>query len=214
MGLRAFGELRLSTAARMNIVFDIGGVVVEWQPGKIAARVFSDADKQRIATTEVFAHADWVSVDRGDLDHEQAIVRTARRTGLSEPDVTRLFNAVPPSLKPKAATLDLIAELAESEHHLFALSNMGRVAYRYLEREYDLWTRFEGAVVSCLVNRVKPEPEIFDCLLTRYALTAADTVFIDDTAENIVAAEALGIRAIHIQSTEQSREELARIVAW
>ena len=198
----------------MNIVFDIGGVVVDWQPEKIAAGVFEDVVKQRLVTTEVFAHADWISVDRGDLDYEEAIVRTAKRTGLTEAEVGRLFNAVPPSLTPKSATLDLIAELTDSEHHLYALSNMGQVAYRYLEQEYDLWARFEGAVVSCLVNRVKPEPEIFDYLLTRYALAATDTVFIDDTMENVVAAEALGIRAIHFQSTDQCRGELARIVAW
>ena len=165
-------------------------------------------------TNEVFSHADWISVDRGDLGHEEAIVRTAARTGLSEVDVGRLFNAVPPSLTPKAATLDLIAELAESEHRLFALSNMGQVGYEYLQREYDLWSRFEGAVVSCLVNRVKPEPEIFDYLLTRFALTPVDTVFIDDTAENTEAAEALGIRAIHFKSPDQCRDELAAIVAW
>ena len=196
----------------MNVVFDIGGVVVEWQPARIAATVFDDADRQQLVTTEVFAHADWISVDRGDLDHAEAIVRTARRTGLRESDLTRLFNAVPPSLKPVPATLELIAEVA-SEHRVFALSNMGQVGYDYLKREYDLWSLFEGAVVSCLVNRVKPEPEIFDCLLNRYALKAAETVFIDDTAENIDAARALGIRAIHFQTTTQCRTELAAMLA-
>ncbi len=198
----------------MNIVFDIGGVVVEWQPAKVAAAVFEDAARQQIAKSDVFSHADWISVDRGDLDYEEAIVRTADRTGLSEQDVARLFDAVPPSLTPKSATLALIAELARSEHRVFALSNMGQVGYEYLHREHDLWSRFEGAVVSCLVNRVKPEPEIFELLLSNFALAAADTVFIDDTAENTEAAAALGIRAIHFQSTEQCRAELARILAW
>ena len=198
----------------MNVVFDIGGVVVEWQPARLAAAVFDDVEKQQVATNDVFSHADWVGVDRGDLSYEEAIERTANRTSLTHDDVNRLFRAVAPSLVPKPASLDLIQELSRSEHRLFALSNMGQVGYEYLQRHHGIWSRFEASVVSCLVNRVKPEPEIFHYLLDQYALTPAETIFIDDMAENAAAAEALGIRAIHFTSTEQCRRELAAIIAW
>lgn len=198
----------------MNVVFDIGGVVVEWQPARLAATVFDDLEKQRVATNDVFSHADWVSVDRGELSYEEAIKRTADRTILTQDDVTRLFCAVAPSLVPKPASLDLIQALSTSDHRLFALSNMGQIGYEHLQRQHGIWTRFEACVVSCLVNLVKPEPEIFRYLLDQYGLAPEDTIFIDDMAENTAAAEALGIRAIHYTSTEQCRRELAAIIAW
>ena len=198
----------------MNVVFDIGGVVVEWQPARLAATVFDDLEKQRVATNDVFSHADWVSVDRGELSYEAAIERTADRTILTHDDVTRLFRAVAPSLVPKPASLELIQELTTSDHRLFALSNMGQVGYEHLQRQHGIWSRFEASVVSCLVNLVKPEPEIFLYLLDQYGLAPEDTVFIDDMAENTAAAEALGIRAIHYTSAEQCRRELAAIIAW
>jgi putative hydrolase of the HAD superfamily len=70
---------------------------------------------------------------------------------------------------------------------------------------------FNGIVASGEIGLVKPQPEIFEYLLNRYGLVAADTVFIDDHAANIVAARALGLHAILFQTAQQCATELSAL---
>jgi putative hydrolase of the HAD superfamily len=81
-------------------------------------------------------------------------------------------------------------------HPLYYLSNMARTSIEHLESTHDYWSLFRGGVVSCRVRLLKPEPAIFECLLSRYGLRASETVFIDDMQANIDSAAALGITAI------------------
>ena len=84
----------------MNIVFDLGGVVFNWQPDAIIRSIFNDTDTQNLVRKGVFEHSDWIELDRGSITPEQAIDRGAARTGLRAEDVERLLEAVPPSLTP------------------------------------------------------------------------------------------------------------------
>ena len=81
----------------MNIVFDLGGVVVTWEPEAIIAQVFADPMVQALVHTEIFRHADWLALDRGTLPWQEAVKRGAHRTGLSEAEVATLLQQVPPS---------------------------------------------------------------------------------------------------------------------
>ena len=83
----------------------------------------------------------------------------------------------------------------------------------YLEQEHKLDGLFDGMVVSCRIRMVKPEPEIYDYLLETHALAASDTVFIDDTELNVVAAASRGIRAIRFENVGQCRRALAELGA-
>ena len=76
----------------MNIVFDLGGVVFNWQPGKIIESVFNDMETQQLVKAEIFSHPDWVELDRGTLNLEKAIDRGALRTNLPRPDISKLMN--------------------------------------------------------------------------------------------------------------------------
>ena len=86
----------------VNIVFDLGGVVVTWEPEAIIAQVFADPMVQALVHTAIFRHADWLALDRGTLPWQEAVKRGAHRTGLSEAEVGTLLQQVPPrwSLSP------------------------------------------------------------------------------------------------------------------
>ncbi len=195
----------------MNVVFDLGGVVFDWQPNALVRRVFGDRETEALVLREIIGHADWIELDRGTLALDEAIVRGAARTGLSNHALARLFDAVPASLTPIEATIDLIRELSKKSHSLFVLSNMQLASADFLESEYDIWDLFDGVVFSARVQKVKPESDIYRHLLGEHRLDPAETVFIDDLTENLVAASAFGIRTIQFVGATQCRQELSKM---
>lgn len=194
----------------MNIVFDLGGVVFNWQPDLVVKNAFDNPKMQELVRWEVIDHPDWLELDRGTLDLEVAITNAAKRTGISESTLSEFFEYVVPTLTPIQETIDLIHELAAlAKHDLFVLSNMHKTSIHYLESNYDFWNVFRARTISCRIGMVKPEPEIFRHLLESNELVPQDTVFIDDMIANTQAAEALGIRTIHFRDTSKCRNELA-----
>lgn len=195
----------------MNVVFDLGGVVFHWRPDAIARRVFDDPDIQALVKAQIFAHDDWLELDRGAISLEHAIDRGAERTGLPRSEVQRLIDEVPRSLTPIPGTADLIRSVKASNHKLFVLSNMQFASIAYLEEEHDIWNLFDGVVISCRIKKVKPERDIYEHLLAEHQLQAAETVFIDDMRINLTAAATLGIQTVQFVDADQCREALVRL---
>ena len=192
----------------MNIVFDLGGVVVTWEPEVIIAQVFADPVVQALVRTEILGHADWLALDRGTLLRQDAIVRAVQRTGLSEADVAALLRQVPPALVAITETVDLLYRLKAQGHTLFCLSNMHVASIEHLEKAYTFWEVFTGVVISCRLHLCKPEPAIYAYLLETYALDGAQTVFIDDTEVNLTAAAQFGLHTIKFESPVQCERQL------
>ena len=187
----------------MNIVFDLGGVVFNWQPDAIIASVFEDANTRALVKKEVFEHPDWVELDRGTICFESAVERGSARTGLNAEDIATLLNAVPVFLTPKEQTVELVRRLNETDNALYVLSNMHLASIAYIEEQFDIWGLFQGVVISSRINMVKPEVRIYQYLLDRYQLEPGETIFIDDMPENVTAAATLGIRTIRFSDAAQ-----------
>jgi putative hydrolase of the HAD superfamily len=192
----------------MNLVFDLGGVVVRWDPDAIIAGVFADPQTRAKVRAGVFGHADWLELDRGTLPREQAIARAAHRTGLAESEIEKLLLQVPPSLVAFPDTVDLLYRLKAKGHPLYCLSNMHFASIEHLEHVYNFWEVFSGAVISCRLQVCKPEPAIYSHLLKTYGLKPTDTLFIDDVEKNLTAAAALGIRILKFENARQCEREL------
>ena len=192
----------------MNIVFDLGGVVFHWRPDVIAKRVFDDPDTQSLVKTHIFEHDDWVALDRGTISLDRAVAQGASRTGLPKSEVKRLLDEVPRSLTPIPGTADLIRSVKKANNKLYVLSNMQFASIDFLQQEHDIWDLFDGTVISCHINKVKPERAIYEHLLEEHQLLAHETVFIDDMNENLTAAAELGIRTIRFTDPDQCRQEL------
>jgi putative hydrolase of the HAD superfamily len=195
----------------LNIVFDLGGVILTWNPHAIIAGVFEDETTRARVWQQVFKHPDWVELDRGTLPAADAIDRAARRTGLPHADLERMFKAVPPSLVPIPEMIDLLHRLKARGHVLYCLSNMHPDSLAYLKRQYTFWGLFNGAVFSCLVHLCKPEPAIYAHMLETFGLTGPGTLFIDDMEVNLEAVKPFGIRPIRCVTPLQCEKELEAI---
>lgn len=204
----------------MNIVFDFGAVLFTWRPAELLRQHFPERAASaptavRLAQA-VFAHADWHQFDRGVLSMIDVVTRTAARLGLAPDVLMRLVESIPDHLVPMQETLTLLAQLRLLREQqgdapkLYFLSNMPAPFARTLVQRHAFLQCFDGGVFSSDVQLVKPEPEIYALLESRYALVPARTIFIDDNAANVQAAQARGWQGIEFESAQQVQAQLAR----
>ena len=192
----------------MNLVFDLGGVVVRWDPEAIIDSVFKDESTKARVRKALFEYADWLELDRGTLGREQAIERAAQRSGIAADDIKRLLHAVPPSLVVFPETVELLYRLKRKGFPLYCLSNMHFASIEYLERTHTFWDVFQGRVISCRLQLCKPEAAIYEHLLREFGLKAEQTLFIDDVQKNLDAAAKLGIHTLRFENAAQCEREL------
>jgi len=191
-----------------NVIFDVGGVLLDWNPARIAERLYPDAGERARMRELIFHHDDWLELDRGAIEESELLDRVARRAGRAVPELGNLFAVVRESLEPKLDTIALLRALSARGVPLYCLTNMPPGTYGWLRATHDFWELFHGVVSSGEVRLLKPQREIFELLLDRYGLAAAETVFIDDNVPNIEAARALGLHAILFEGAQQCAASL------
>lgn len=197
----------------MNIIFDIGNVLVKWDPVEIVRSVITNPGAVRVAE-HLFAHQDWHEIDRGSLTIPEVIQRAVERTDIDEDIVAAIYHAVPASLTPIPESILLLKQLKQAGHGIYALSNMGHDNAAYLAETASFWGDFDAKVISAEVKLIKPDLAIYEYLLNKNGLTNSDCIFIDDSLANIKTAENLGIKSIHFHSAEQARDELRSYISW
>jgi putative hydrolase of the HAD superfamily len=196
-----------------NVIFDLGGVVLDWNPDLILENFYGNVDARVAMKAALFQHPDWLQMDRGVLTEPEAVARLQRRTGRPTAELSGLFDAVRSSLQPKPHTLALIERLAQRSVPLYCLSNMPASTFAYLRERHAFWPAFSGIVISGEIKMMKPEREVFEYLLDRFALVPAETVFVDDHQPNIDAAQAIGLHTVLFRDAQQCELELEALLA-
>jgi putative hydrolase of the HAD superfamily len=203
----------------MNIVFDFGAVLFNWRPGSLLMQTFPErartVDEAAQLAHQVFGHDDWHAFDRGLLDIDVVVSRTAHRLALPLQPLGELVHGIGPRLTPMSESVAVLTQLhqrrvaGEGVSGLYYLSNMPTPYARFLEQQHAFLQWFDAGVFSGDVLMSKPDPAIYQLLQSRCALVPQQTVFIDDLKANVQAAQALGWHGIHFESAAQLREELA-----
>jgi HAD superfamily hydrolase (TIGR01509 family) len=196
-----------------NVIFDLGGVVIEWSPVRILADYYADPEIRAILQTALFLHPDWLELDRGTLSEAELLVRVGDRTGRPAAELAGLLEAMRESLHAKPDTVALLEKLQARGVPLYCLSNISADNFAYLRQRHSFWGVFRGIVISGDLKMMKPEPQIFEFILQRYGLAAGDTIFVDDNAPNIEAARALGIHTVWFKDARQCELELEELLA-
>lgn len=199
--------------AKLNIAFDLGGVLFNWKPEKLLESLYSDHSTRTQIMQLVYQSQDWADLDRGILNQESAIERFATHTQLPHTQIRALIQATQQSLTPMDASWDLVKELYANHVPLYVISNMPINTYHYLQAHYDRWHYFKGVVISAEIGVVKPQPAIFEYLLQRYALQAGETLFIDDALDNVTAARATGLQTIHFTEIGHCRQQIFELLS-
>lgn len=201
---------RAEASARVrNVIFDFGGVLVNWRPQEIIDSFYAEPELREALRTHAFQHGDWLDMDRGTLDEASVVRRCAARMARPETELKRLFDHVRAALTPIEPTVAMLRELRGREGlRLYGLSNMSEAIFAYLDERHDFFKLFDGIVVSAAVKLLKPEPAIYEHLRDRFDLDFGESVFIDDLERNVDSARRLGLPAIRFETPEQVRREL------
>ena len=193
-----------------NVVFDIGNVLVRWDPVGIVEMAFSLAGEEAVARREaLFGDIDiWRALNRGELTIVEAKRAYVADGHLSEEEAERLFDAIRASLTLLEDTPPLMERLAAAGYRLFALTDNVREIVADLSERHDWWALFEGATVSAEVGCLKPDPRIYRHLLESHGLAPDETVFLDDLPRNVEGARAAGMHAFVFTDAKQAERDL------
>jgi putative hydrolase of the HAD superfamily len=204
------------TAARpLRIVFDLGAVVLRWQPAALLQRLLPEHAHDTASTAhwlrQVFQAygGDWADYDRGVVAASDLVARIAKRTGLAPAAVQAVVEAVPHELQPIPETVALIHRLRAAGHTLHYLSNMPAPCADVLERrEAALFAHFDSGVFSGRVHLIKPEPAVYTFAQQRFGVPAQELVFLDDHEPNVKAAHAAGWHGVVFRDATQAEAEM------
>ena len=191
-----------------NVVFDAGGVLLEWNPPRVIAELYPDPAVQAEIRQRIFEHPDWHEFDRGTITEAAAPDHFAKLSGRKPDEVRHLLRVTAESLTPIDGTIRLLEDLAAGGVHLFLLSNMPESTFNILVKRHAFFAHFKHLVISGKILLLKPEPAIYRHLVETTGIVPAESVFIDDLARNVVAARESGLHAIQFTTPEACRAEL------
>jgi 2-haloacid dehalogenase len=190
------------------VVFDLGGVLIDWNPRHLYRQLFDDEDAMEHFLANICT-LEWHVAH--DLGHSTA--DSCAQLALEHPEHAPMIRAWAERGEDMIAgpidrTVELLAEVKATGMRCYVLSNMEPENYALRMKRFDFLDWFDGYVISGLEGLVKPDPRIFQLMLERFDLQPARTVFIDDNAVNVEAAAAIGINAILFESPTQLRAAL------
>jgi len=192
-----------------NIIFDLGGVLIDWNPDYMYKKIIQD-ENQRKWFLENICTSDWNEAQDGGRSIKEAnkllITSFPEYKELILAYYARWEEMLNGSIK---GTVEIFRTLkSQQKHGIYALTNWSAETFPRALELFDFLHWFDGRVVSGEEKTRKPFKEIYDIIISRFNLIPTETIFIDDNLRNIQAAQSLGIISIHFQSPEQLRNEL------
>ena len=194
------------------IIFDLGGVLIDWNPDYVFDKLFDDKEKKRYFFENICT-PDWNEEQDAGRSIKEATENLVAQHPEWKEQIEAFYGQWTDMLGgPIEGTVEIFRQLKEANSvKFYALTNWSAELFPIALERYDFLHWFDGRVVSGEEKMRKPFPQFYQVLLDRYNLQAHETLFIDDNARNIKAAEALGINCIHFQSPEQLKKELEQM---
>jgi len=185
----------------MIALWDLGNVVVQWNPDRILQMLNLPADKSAVMKELLYGSSRWLELDRGVTTELELAERIAAESSLEVDEMQQCFDIVRESLVDFRNSIELIGEMKAAGIRQYVLSNMSIVNAEYL-RSRPYFDLFDGVVISAEEKLIKPDTALFEVVLDRYQIQASQMVFIDDSLPNIKAAESLGMSGVHFKASD------------
>ena len=191
-----------------TIVFDLGAVLIDWNPRYFHRKIFTDEAEMEYFLTEICNSAWNLQMDAG-----KTFAQAGEEWAARYPRYAKQIKAFDAGWQEMLGgviedSVQILRELKQKGYRVYALTNWSAEKFPIARARFDFLKEFDGIVVSGDEKCVKPQPQIFQILLSRYHLQASNCIFIDDNAANIKGAQALGFDTILFASPEKLRTEL------
>lgn len=192
-----------------NVIFDLGGVVFSRDKRLCSNDLLAFWKIIHATPTPHF----WLEFDRGTLTWEEMVLTMTEVMQMPYNHCDEILHEAIAQTRPVAATSELIGQLKKAGYKLFVLSNM---SFEFIAdfRKYPILKEFDGEVISCYYNLIKPERAIYELISNKFGLIPAETLFIDDKPVNTVAAADFGFNVFNFdrENPEKACDELRKIL--
>ena len=201
----------MAEEAFLIVVFDIGNVLIRWNPRHLFRKTFNDEARMEtflssalsmdfVATTDIVA-----DFSKAVADRAKAFPEFARELHLFDERWVETIGG------PIEENIALLRRLKAAGRPVFALSNFASGKFAIARRMFDVLNEFDACVISGHVGVVTPDPRIYEILFERAGRRPNELLFVDNSLANVRAAEALGMPAIHFApGVDLERELIAR----
>ena len=186
-----------------TILFDLGGVLIDWDPRHLFKNIFIDLEEMEYFLNKV-ANSDWNEEQDAGRSFEEGIDLLIKDHPDYEREIKAYYYRWPEMLNgPIEGTLDILRILKkERKYSLYALTNWSAQTFPYARENFKFLNWFEDILVSGDEGMKKPSPEIYELTASRFNLNPATTLFIDDSLRNVNAAIACGFQAVQFETPE------------
>lgn len=194
-----------------TVVFDLGGVLIDWDPRHLYRKMFDDDGAMERFLADI-CNTEWnLQMDRG-LPFEEGVANLCRQHPDMTPYIEAFWNRWPEMITGAIdGTVKILETLHASRVPVYALSNWSAQTWPFARDRFKFLELFDDMVISGFEGTMKPETAIFEILRNRHAIDPAETIFIDDRADNIAVAKSLGFDGILFTNPAAlSRELTAR----
>lgn len=194
-----------------SVVFDIGGVLLDWDPRYLYRKLIDDPERMddflsRICTPQ------WHRAHDLGADIKESCRSLAREHPGHGDLIMAWWSRGEEMIAGQIDdTVAVVAELKAAGIRCYALSNMEPDRYRVRRRRFAFFEHFDGCVISGHEGVAKPDPRIFEILVSRYGLVPGQTVFVDDSARNVRAGSEAGLLALEYSTPVRLRTDLLRL---
>jgi len=191
------------------IIFDLGGVLIDWNPSYVFDKIFDDEEKKK----HFFEHictSDW----NEEQDAGRSLKEATEELVTKHPEWQEYIEAYYGRWEemlggPIYGTVEILKELKEkNKYKIYALTNWSAELFPIALERYDFLHWFDGRVVSGEEKMRKPFREFYQLIVDRFHLKPQETLFIDDNLRNVHAAEEIGLKTIVFHSPAQLKDDL------
>ena len=188
-----------------NFIFDIAGVLLNWdsRPRELLELKGCGANLKEMLNNKI-----WFELEKGTISREEGFKKIGAMHNIPAATFRNFMEAAVASLVVNSGCVRLLTELKSLEKKLYAVTNTPSEDYSYIRSKFSFWDKFDDVFISGNLGMRKPDHEIFLHILKKHDLKAEETVFIDDTVENVEAARALGITCILFKDNQNCIEQL------
>ena len=191
-----------------TIVFDLGGVLVDWNPRYLYRSVFNDDAKMNHFLANICT-GNWNELQDAGRSIQEATEVLVGHFPEYEFYIRMFYGEWQKMLNgPIDGTVDILKTLKNKEYRILALTNWSAETFPIALGLFDFLHWFDDVLVSGKEKLIKPDPAIFNLLIKRYSLDPAQTIFIDDNIKNVTAAKEVGLDAIHFTDPHILRLQL------
>ncbi|QNM06759.1 HAD family hydrolase [Qiania dongpingensis] len=193
-----------------SLIFDIGNVLADFNWRDYLDGFSLSKEEDQAVTEALFLSPKWKEVDRGRLPDEELLASICEDAPGYVEQVRRVYAEAAAAVEQNSYAAGLLKGLKEQGYRIYILSNYGKTFFEERLSRFEFLQYADGQVISYQVQSVKPEPEIYEALISRYQICPEEAVFFDDLPQNLETARQFGLHTVLVTGYESIVEGLKK----